>query len=271
MHSNISVYQILCNTTGKRYIGSTTVSFENRWRMHKRLLKSGRHHSIRFQNAWNKYGEDDFLFLILDVLLKEDCLKYEQMYFDSISKDNLLNIKLTANSYPDNNSKERIEKLSKISTGKRLSQETINKISESKKGKKLTEEHKEKISRAGTGRKHTDQSRAKMIEARSRRAPVSEETKQRLSESRRRRPLPSDITKKKITESLINRWSKVEDFLSAKNVVTGEVIYSNSYESLSKLLGCSKTTLWNRVNCKNLTDKLIKKSWLISLIKNIND
>jgi len=239
--------------------------------MHKRLLKSGRHHSIRFQNAWNKYGEDDFLFLILDVLLKEDCLKYEQMYFDSISKDNLLNIKLTANSYPDNNSKERIEKLSKISTGKRLSQETINKISESKKGKKLTEEHKEKISRAGTGRKHTDQSRAKMIEARSRRAPVSEETKQRLSESRRRRPLPSDITKKKITESLINRWSKVEDFLSAKNVVTGEVIYSNSYESLSKLLGCSKTTLWNRVNCKNLTDKLIKKSWLISLIKNIND
>jgi group I intron endonuclease len=128
LYNDIGVYQVVCKITEKRYVGSTTVSFKSRWATHKRLLRSGKHHSIKLQKAWNKYGENNFLFLILDILPAQDCLIYEQTYLDCLGKDNLLNIKLTANIYPDNNSKERREKLSKINTGRKLSKKTIDKI-----------------------------------------------------------------------------------------------------------------------------------------------
>lgn len=97
MLHEIGVYQIVCKTTGKRYIGSTIDSFKKRYACHISRLNNGKHHCKHLQNAWDLYGKDDFLFLILDILDKDDCLKYEQMYFDTMDKVDLFNKCLVAN------------------------------------------------------------------------------------------------------------------------------------------------------------------------------
>jgi len=90
------IYQIVCRTTGKRYIGSTSkYGFDRRWSAHRRALKAGTHNPI-FQNAWNKYGESDFIFQVIEYLNPSECLKREQIYLDTVPRDTLLNASLKA-------------------------------------------------------------------------------------------------------------------------------------------------------------------------------
>jgi len=88
------IYQIVCKTTGKRYIGSTWAAhgFEGRWHRHRRELRAGKHGTSHLQRAWNKYGEGAFHWGILDVIEGKDaCLVMEQIYFDTCDKDTLMN------------------------------------------------------------------------------------------------------------------------------------------------------------------------------------
>jgi len=57
-------YIIRCKNAKKNYYGSTT-NFKKRVKDHKYLLHRNKHHSSHLQNAWNKYGEDAFEFVIL--------------------------------------------------------------------------------------------------------------------------------------------------------------------------------------------------------------
>lgn len=77
------------------YIGSTTQSFRERWGEHYRLLKHNNHSNQHLQNAWNKYGENQFRFSILEIILKDDMqniLQQEQRYIDEFGVNNLYNI-----------------------------------------------------------------------------------------------------------------------------------------------------------------------------------
>lgn len=49
----------------KKYIGQS-VNIEARWRYHKSELKRNIHENDYLQNAWNKYGKDNFKFYILE-------------------------------------------------------------------------------------------------------------------------------------------------------------------------------------------------------------
>lgn len=60
------VYQIYCIVSGKSYVGSTYDEFE-RWNSHLGLLRRNKHHSIKLQRAYNKYGEESFDFKICDL------------------------------------------------------------------------------------------------------------------------------------------------------------------------------------------------------------
>jgi group I intron endonuclease len=75
------VYLIQCSETGKVYVGSSK-NIEQRWLQHKYLLKKGEHHSIKLQNAWNKYGVDAFTFFVIE----QDCpnlVEAEQKWINS--------------------------------------------------------------------------------------------------------------------------------------------------------------------------------------------
>tara|TARA_R110000822_G_scaffold8487_13_gene33342 strand:- start:1464 stop:2051 length:588 start_codon:yes stop_codon:yes gene_type:complete len=90
------VYQIRNLKNGHCYIGSTSLDFKERWRIHLGQLKRGEHHSIVLQRAWNKHGADSFKFEVLIYCDSEDCLMYEQITLDYYKP--LYNIGLDATS-----------------------------------------------------------------------------------------------------------------------------------------------------------------------------
>jgi len=67
------VYKIQSKIKPDRvYIGSA-VDIKQRWCVHLSRLKNNKHHSIKLQRHYNKYGKDDLLFLVL-ILCEKKCL-----------------------------------------------------------------------------------------------------------------------------------------------------------------------------------------------------
>lgn len=60
----IAVYRIVNTESGTYYIGSSTNLYE-RWRTHRKKLRSGTHPNPRLQASWKKHGEGKFAFVIL--------------------------------------------------------------------------------------------------------------------------------------------------------------------------------------------------------------
>lgn len=77
------IYKIVNKVDGKYYVGSTK-DFNNRWRTHKSTLSKNIHPNDYLQRAWNKYGEQSFEFIIIELTnsLKTTLLEVEQCYLD---------------------------------------------------------------------------------------------------------------------------------------------------------------------------------------------
>ncbi len=200
------IYKITNTINGKVYVGSA-VNFDTRWKEHIRELRKGTHHSSALQNAWNKYGEDNFEFSIIEecertrkVLLGRE--QYWMDTLDSVAKG--YNIAKTAGSQLGMKmSPEAIAARVEKNTGKKRTPETralmsevqsnrspewCANISASKKrywaekgtdsikgennpmyGKSPSQETLEKMSKSLTGKKRTPEQRAKMRETQSKR------------------------------------------------------------------------------------------------------
>lgn len=91
------IYIIKNKINGKIYIGSSS-NINNRIKQHKYLLRKTIHKNKYLQNAWNKYGESNFEFLIIKetVLDKDSLLKLEQKYIDKMDKKLIYNLTLIA-------------------------------------------------------------------------------------------------------------------------------------------------------------------------------
>lgn len=65
MQNKISgIYLIIHKTSGKVYVGQS-VDIYRRWKQHKAYLRNNTHENHILQNTWNKYGENDFEFMII--------------------------------------------------------------------------------------------------------------------------------------------------------------------------------------------------------------
>lgn len=62
---NIGIYKIVCKVNNKMYIGQST-NIKSRWKQHIGMLNGNYHINIHLQSAWNKYGEDNFIFEIIE-------------------------------------------------------------------------------------------------------------------------------------------------------------------------------------------------------------
>ena len=83
MDMNTGVYHILNLVNNKFYIGSTaTLGFIGRWKTHRNQLRINKHPNPHLQSAWNKYGELQFKFEIIEECLPEHCVVREQHYFN---------------------------------------------------------------------------------------------------------------------------------------------------------------------------------------------
>jgi group I intron endonuclease len=85
------IYAIINKINYKRYIGSTSVSFEKRWWLHKWQLNNSKHKNQHLQHAWNKYFNHNFEFVIIEIT-DDNILEKEQYWIDLYKLENLYNI-----------------------------------------------------------------------------------------------------------------------------------------------------------------------------------
>jgi group I intron endonuclease len=163
------IYQIKNLTTGKFYIGSAT-NVNKRFTQHKDDLRKGVHDNRYLQNAWNKYGEQDFAFSVLEYCEKDKLLKLEQSWFnwtDCCNRNKGYNINPNAgsnlgikfsydarvnmsNGQKANLNINHLIKINKLAAdanrGKAVPDNIKLKISKSLTGRKLKETHVDKVS-----------------------------------------------------------------------------------------------------------------------------
>lgn len=164
------IYKITNSITNKFYIGSTC-NFQKRKYAHLNHLRNNKHCNKKLQNSWNKYGEINFIFEIIEYTDRENLIILEQYYLDfykpydknigyniaKLANPNNFGIKHSGNQIPwnkgvklpsswnkgvstsdDTKKKQSQAKIgdNHVNYGKHLSEETRNKISESQKGEK---------------------------------------------------------------------------------------------------------------------------------------
>lgn len=231
------VYIIRNIQNGLVYIGSSK-DISNRIygnRGHINLLNKNKHINRHLQSAWNKYGKDNFVFDILEVILisdnlKNDLINIEQKYLDLFLFANMDDDRFHSLGYnicrnagntlgykhkpeskklmsdklkgkPSNMSEEARKKIGEI--GRSLSGEKSPNF-----GRIVSNETKRKISESTRGEKSSNYGRKK-----------SEETKRKISETRKAKNIQSywkgktlsEETKKKISESKIGKSHPVSE------------------------------------------------------------
>lgn len=75
--SKTGIYIIENLINSKVYVGSTKRAFHTRKTKHINSLQNNNHGNEHLQNAWNKYGEDNFIFKIHIICEPQDCEKLE--------------------------------------------------------------------------------------------------------------------------------------------------------------------------------------------------
>lgn len=147
----------------KRYIGQS-LNIEHRWSKHRYELNNGTHSNCYLQNSWNKYGEENFNFYIIELCDVDKLDEREKHYidfYDTLNRDKGYNL-MSGGTFGRRYSIESCMKKSKSLKGHIVSADTRKKISKNHAdvsgrkngmyGKHHTEEAKMKVSNANKGK-----------------------------------------------------------------------------------------------------------------------
>lgn len=183
MEKLCGIYEIINVINNKRYIGQST-NINTRFRSHKNKLRKNQHRNPYLQNAWNKYGEQNFNFHIIKICNDVELDEFEQKYieiYNTCNREYGYNIDNGGNSNK-HLSEETLEKISEARKRENLSEETRKKMSDAAKqrcstqewkqyyhnvlsGRELSEETKNKMSESHLGKHHGEETRAKIRKA----------------------------------------------------------------------------------------------------------
>lgn len=155
--SSSGIYLIKNLINNKKYTGKST-NLADRWSHHKSELRNNYHINNYLQNAWNKYGENAFVFIIIENCQIEDLGKRETFWIE----------KLQTMSYQNGYNIE----IPTLDGGKLMNDETKDKIGRANTGKKRSLEQLEKLSKSHMGQNPWNKG-----------VPMSEISKSKLSES----------------------------------------------------------------------------------------
>lgn len=166
------IYTIGCLATGKVYVGSTKQPAV-RWQQHARLLKMGSHFNRYLQHAWNKYGQDQFVYTVIESVSHAALLEREKHHIDRLNSTDPtrgFNIRVWPNSSKGTKlTEEHRARIAASHIGMTHGEDARAKIRAAHLGTKLSDEHKANVSAALKGRVFTDEHRAKLSEANKRR------------------------------------------------------------------------------------------------------
>jgi len=109
------IYKIESKLKPERVYTGSAVNMKQRWIRHLSDLKLNKHHSIKLQRHYNKYGQSDLIFIIIELCFPEFLTAREQYYINKLK--------------PYFN----ICKIAGSSLGRNVSEETRKKLSESNK------------------------------------------------------------------------------------------------------------------------------------------
>lgn len=153
------IYKITNLITNKFYIGSTN-NFHLRKYSHLNHLRKNKHCNKILQNSWNKHGETNFTFEIIEHTTQSNLMILEQYYLDLYKPyNNDVGYNISKLAIPNNFGVKHITNQIPWNKGLKLP-------SSWNKDKKLTDEHKNKLSKSAKLRKRT---------------PCSDETKIKIS------------------------------------------------------------------------------------------
>lgn len=147
---NSGIYAIINIINDKMYVGSA-IDIKNRCRKHKEKLKVNNHPNKYLQLSWNKYKENNFIFMTLEKVEKLNLLNREQIWIKQ-TKSYQKEFGYNSRQIPNSNiglkfSDETKRKMSmagkghKRNLGQKRSEEYKKKLSEILKGRKQSEEH----------------------------------------------------------------------------------------------------------------------------------
>lgn len=192
------IYAILNLINDKYYVGSA-VNLYNRWIQHKNKLNKNIHVNKHFQASWNKYGQINFLFVVLEYVEISKIIDHEQIWLDELKANNIefgYNKRLVARSNLGlkRNSESKLRS-SFAQKGKILSEAHAQKL----KGRKFSDEARKNMSIASTGRKLSDVSRAKVSTALIGHK-VSQETRDKIASTLKNRRLPLILKRTDVIE-----------------------------------------------------------------------
>ena len=115
---SVGIYRIVNLISGDFYIGSSK-DIERRWSEHKRKLNIRKHQNVILQRAWDKYGENNFSFEVVETCSLENLLVLENHYLSKNPKYNIVKVAKGGDTISNNTNRDLIiEKISKKSSGK---------------------------------------------------------------------------------------------------------------------------------------------------------
>jgi group I intron endonuclease len=187
MSEPCGIYSITNIVNGKRIIGQSK-NISKRWIDYKYELRKNIYNNRHLQNAWNKYGEENFRF---DIILLCSLTQLDSEEKRLIKENNTTNRNFGYNIAEGGNrpkisdeTRERMRVAARKRPHRQHSDATKIKISIANKGKVRTEATKKKMSEDGLGKY------------------ISLETRRKMSISQRLRKPPSDATRQKTRETL---------------------------------------------------------------------
>ena len=219
MESKSGIYNITNTVNGKVYIGQA-YDINKRKRQHFNDLKRNKHRNKHLQSAYNKYGEDSFLFNVILYCEKFELTRYEQSVVDITSNiynirklcvTSALGIKRSEESrrrmseVHKNPSEEIKRKMSEAHKGKRLSEDAKRKVSEFQKGRITSDETKCKLSESNKGKTRSEETKCKISKAKKGSHPAkwTEERKRKFSEVSKIR----EANKRLLAITYLEKWS----------------------------------------------------------------
>jgi group I intron endonuclease len=291
------IYKIINIITNKYYVGSSN-NIYRRWNTHKKSLNEGTHYNLYLQNSFNKYGINNFNFIIQEIVLPGiNLLKIEQKYLDIAKDESNMCYNLTFIAGGGSKTKNKI-KMFKEGTIKfieknnesiylkngwirgsgPMSAETKRKIGNSNRGKKKPEfsaEHRKKLGETYKRRKsfNISEEHKKILRDSWKGHHHTEETKKKMSFDRlgEKHPLfgvpRSKETKLKLSKSLKGK------FKGEKNPKFDTTIYSFINNKTNKIIHSTRYDFYTEFNLNpsNVNKMLKSKIKSISGWKCLNN
>lgn len=139
-YSAKGIYRITNIVNGMSYIGKTGMNFGDRWDSHRSLLNSGKHSNGHLQNAWRKYGSENFEFSVVEYIDDVATLNAREKFW--ISKYRQAGLSYNVHDGGDGG----------LNLGKHLSESAKRKIGEKNRvnmlGRKASDQTKQKMSKS---------------------------------------------------------------------------------------------------------------------------